>query len=159
MGKIMYMDEEYAGYPNAQLNGIDLIGNKTSEQVNVVDMTDPELNISTHAGTSSTEAGTTTKVVTTKTADFTLTTDAYVVVRFTNATTTSASLNVDGTGSKTAYYNNTRIGSSNSWAAGETCIFQYNGTRYNRVDYADTLPVDVRLAYHTMMLGWEDTLS
>lgn len=124
-----------------------------------VDKDDPELRIATHAGTSPTDAGTTAKVVTTKTGDFALTADAYVVVRFTNATTTSASLNVDGTGSKTAYYNNTRIGSSNSWAAGETCIFQYNGTRFNRIDYADTLPVDVRLAYQTMALGWDDVLS
>lgn len=121
---------------------------------------DIALGLSCHTGTSPTAAGTTTKVVTTKTGDFTLTTDAYVVVRFTNATTTSTSLNVDGRGSKTAYYNGSRISSSNgAWAAGETCIFQYNGTRYNRIDYADTLPVDVRLAYQTMALGWDDVLS
>lgn len=160
MNKIFYMGKEFIGFCMASINGVFLSGNLTSEQIGVVDMVDPKLNIDCWVGTSSTAAGTTTKVVTTKTGDWTKTADRYLVVRFTNATTTSTSLNVDSTGSTSAYYNGSRINSSNgAWAAGDVVIFQYSSSRYNRIMYSEDLPVDVKLAYNTMVLGWDDVLT
>ncbi len=158
--KIMYMDEEYAGINVASINSVNLIGNKTSDDIGVLDATEPKLNLTSFAGTSSTAQGTTTKVVTTKTGGLTLASGRYVAVRFTNATTVNTSLNVDGTGSKYAYYNGSRLNSSNgAWAAGDTVLFMYDGTYWQRKVVDDTIPADARIAYYNMALGWDDCLA
>lgn len=109
-------------------------------------------------GLSSTAAGTTTKVVTTSLGTFSLTSGQYVIVKFDNATSTSTSMNVDSTGSKQAYYNGSRISSSNgAWSAGDLVIFEYDGTYYQRIMPDDSsLPVEVKLAYNILALGWTD---
>lgn len=127
-----------------------------------VDMVTPKLDLGALAyGTSSTSAGTTTKTVTTSKGSFSLASGQWVIVKFTNATTTSTSLNVNSTGSKQAYYNGSRINSSNgTWSAGDIVIFRYDGTYYQRVMPDDsTLPVDVALAYNALALGWDDVLE
>lgn len=108
-------------------------------------------------GSSSTASGTTTKVVTA--SGFTLKEGAIVAVTFTNANTGSVSLNVNNTGSKYAYYNGSRLTQTNgNWAAGDTVLFRYDGTYYQKIDgttsgttYSST---DADLIYSLQTLGW-----
>lgn len=139
MKKIFYMGKEYAGFTD-----------------NAMDMTNPKIDLASY-GTSPTSGGTTTKVVTTNGGNFERVNGAYVVVTFANANTGSVSLNVDGTGSKYAYYNGSRLNASNgNFSAGETVTFMYDGTYYQRLD-ADT--DDTSILKSLANLGWSDVLS
>lgn len=83
-------------------------------------------------GTSSTSAGSSDKVVTTSSGDFTLRTGAMVRVKFTNANSYNgtATLNVDGKGAKSI----ARVGSTTTtryyWSSGEVIDFVYDGTNF-----------------------------
>lgn len=46
MNKIYYKDKEYIG--TGSINNILLVGNKTSANINVVDMTEPMLNLDSY---------------------------------------------------------------------------------------------------------------
>lgn len=139
MRKIFYMGKEYAGFTD-----------------NAMDMTNPKIDLASY-GTSPTSGGTTTKVVTTNGGNFERVNGAYVVVTFDNANTGSVSLNVDGTGSKYAYYNGSRLNDSNgNFSAGETVTFMYDGTYYQRLD-TDT--DDTSILKSLANLGWSDVLS
>ena len=136
MRKICFMGKEYAGYTTA-------------------DMSNPALDIETY-GTSSTASGTVTKVVSTNNRDFKRLSGAYVVVTFTNANTGTVSLNVDGTGSRPAYYNGARINAINgNFQSGDTVVFMYDGTYYQRLD-TDT--DDTSILKGLAKLGWTDAL-
>ena len=139
MKKIFYMGKEYAGFTD-----------------NAMDMTNPKIDLASY-GTSPTSGGTVTKVVTTNGGNFKRVNGAYVVVTFANANTGSVSLNVDGTGSKYAYYNGSRLNASNgNFSAGETVTFMYDGTYYQRLD-TDT--DDTSILKSLANLGWSDVLS
>lgn len=81
-------------------------------------------------GTSSTASSTAAKVVTTTTGDFTLTTGNMVRVTFSSGNTATATLNVDGTGAKSARMVSTSSATAYYWASGETVDFVYNGTYF-----------------------------
>ena len=87
-------------------------------------------------GTSSTGAGTQTKVVDTTTGDFTLATGNMVRVKFTNAQTYNGgiTLNVDGTGAKSAMRNGTTATTRYFYLAGEVVDFVYDGTYFVAVN-------------------------
>lgn len=124
--------------------------------------------LSFYLATSSTAAGTTTKVVTLSDSsiNFELVDRACVTVTFTNESTTTTSLNVAGTGAKPAYINGSRITASNCpWSAGGECSFIYNAQkdRWNAVTFsstdsffapADETLTDSALAWAIQKLGW-----
>jgi hypothetical protein len=86
-------------------------------------------------GVCSTAAGTAAKTVTVD--DFTLTTGAMVLVKFTyNNTASSPTLNVNSTGAKPIYrYGTTAVGNSDTtsgWRAGALQLLVYDGTGWVR---------------------------
>ena len=89
-------------------------------------------------GTCDTAAGTAAKVVTC--ADFTLTTGATVLVKFTNANSVSSpTLNVNSTGAKNIYYRGAALASSlYYWGANDIVEFYYDGTQWNLLDVSNT---------------------
>lgn len=121
----------------------------------ITQIDEPYIGLDAWYGYSDEAAATAIKVVDTFSQDWEKTNGAYLVAIFEYATSVDTSLNVDGTGATAAYYNGSRLGASNgAWAAGDVVIFEYSSARYNRVDYSDDLPVDVRLTYHILSLGW-----
>lgn len=121
----------------------------------VTQIDEPYIGLDAWYGYSDEAADTAIKVVDTFSQDWEKTNGAYLVAIFEHATSVDTSLNVDGTGATAAYYNGSRLGASNgAWAAGDVVIFEYSSARYNRIDYSDSLPVDVRLTYHILSLGW-----
>ena len=89
-------------------------------------------------GTCSTAAGTVAKVVTC--ADFTLTTGATILVKFTNENSVaSPTLNVNNTGAKSIYYRGAALASGlYYWGAGDTVEFYYNGTQWDLLNVSNT---------------------
>ena len=88
-------------------------------------------------GTCETAAATTAKVVTC--ADFSLTTGATVLVKFTYANTASSpTLNVNSTGAKSIYYRGAALASSlYYWGAGDVVEFYYNGTQWDLLNVSN----------------------
>ena len=78
-------------------------------------------------GSCSTEAATVAKEVTI--SGFTLTTNGYVSVKFTNDVPSSATLNISSTGAKSIYYGGQAI-SANVIGGGDIATFVYDGTNY-----------------------------
>lgn len=121
----------------------------------ITQIDEPYIGLDAWYGYSDEAAATAIKVVDTFSQDWKKTNGAYLVAIFEYATSVDTSLNVDGTGATAAYYNGSRLGANNgAWAAGDVVIFEYSSARYNRIDYSDSLPVDVRLTYHILSLGW-----
>lgn len=99
-------------------------------------------------GTCSTAAATVAKVVTC--SGFTRETGSRVAVKFTYANTASSpSLNVNGTGAAAIYLGGAAA-VSGCWAAGEVCLFEFDGTYWNLLkskpvssfnDISGTLPI------------------
>ena len=89
-------------------------------------------------GTCETAAATTAKVVTC--ADFSLTTGATVLVKFTYANSASSpTLNVNSTGAKSIYYRGAALASSlYYWGAGDVVEFYYNGTQWDLLNVSNT---------------------
>lgn len=89
-------------------------------------------------GTCTTAAGTAAKAVTC--ADFSLTTGATILVKFTYANSVaSPTLNVNSTGAKPIYYRGAALGSSlYYWGANDTVEFYYNGTQWDLMDVGNT---------------------
>ena len=82
-------------------------------------------------GTCPTPAATSTKLVTSSSADFTLTTGSIAYIKFTYANSASTvSLNIDSTGSKSLYVTNGSGAMQYMWEAGEVIAVVYDGTRY-----------------------------
>ena len=92
-----------------------------------------------HYGTCGTAAGTAAKVVDCN--GFTLTTGAWIAVRFTvtnTAATNSLTLNVGGTGAKGIKYRNADLPLPSDLAANRTYLFVYDGIYYQWVGDRDT---------------------
>jgi len=106
--------------------------------------------------TSSTAAATAAKV-----ADypgFVLTTGATVYVRFANANSAaSATLNVNSTGAKPIYNNNSTTAANLSWVAGETVPFVYDGSAWRMVNSAGL--VALRESVSKNALSWYTDIS
>ena len=84
-------------------------------------------------GVCSTAAATQTKVVTID--DFELFTGALIAVKFDNVNTATApKLNISGTGAINMYSVGTTAVLPNTWSAGETLLFIYNGTSYTLIN-------------------------
>ena len=81
-------------------------------------------------GTCSTAAATTAKEVTI--TGYSLETNGFVVVKFTNAVPASATLNISSEGAKAIYHNGAAI-AADVIGAGVTALFVYNGTNYDVV--------------------------
>lgn len=88
-------------------------------------------------GTCSTPNSTSEKAV--SLSGYNLVNGGYVSVRFTNAVSANAKMNINSRGAKPIYYNNSAIG-NNIILAGCTALFVYDGTRYHLLstDYAST---------------------
>ena len=86
-------------------------------------------------GTCSTPNSTSEKAV--SLSGYNLVTNGFVSVRFTNAVSANATMNINTRGAKPIYYNNSAIG-NNMILAGCTALFVYDGTRYHLLstDYA-----------------------
>lgn len=83
--------------------------------------------------TSSTGASTAAKTATC--SDFALVKGATVNVRFSNGNTAaSPTLNVNSTGAKSIYANNSTTAANCTWSAGETVHFVYDGTYWRMVN-------------------------
>ena len=87
-------------------------------------------------GTCPTGATAQTKVVTTSSGDFSLTTGSMVRVKFTNAQTYNGGikLNVDGTGAKNVMGQGTTVTTRYFYLAGEVVDFVFDGTNYIAVN-------------------------
>ena len=88
-------------------------------------------------GTCSTPNSTSEKAV--SLSGYNLVNGGYVSVRFTNAVSANATMNINSRGAKSIYYNNSAIG-NNMIPAGCTALFVYDGTRYHLLstDFAST---------------------
>jgi hypothetical protein len=101
-------------------------------------------------GVCSTAAGTAAKTVTVD--DFTLTTGAMVLVKFTyNNTASSPTLNVNSTGAKPIYrYGTTAVGNSDTtsgWRAGALQLLVYDGTGWVRSFWENTTYANTSLGH------------
>lgn len=86
-------------------------------------------------GTCSTSASSATKVVSTNLSNFTLKQGMTIAVKFTYANTNNSPyLNVDGTGANSIYLGNSPLTAEDSWDAGDTVTFVYDGSRWNIAD-------------------------
>ena len=82
-------------------------------------------------GTCSTSASSSPKTITTASGDFSLTTGNMLVVLFSHANSlSSASLQVDGGASKSAYPMDGTSDISNRWGSNELVMFAYDGTKF-----------------------------
>ena len=107
---------------------------------NAVGNVDQPRGANTWYGSCSTAAGTRAKESTIN--NYFLTKGSLAVINCTTANTVNntLTLNINGTGAKTIYYNASQTGSSNTltWDAGETLTFMYDGTYYRFVSRSKT---------------------
>lgn len=96
-------------------------------------------------GTSSTAAGTAAKIATC--SDFELIKGATVNVRFANRNTAdNPTLNVNGTGAKPIYSNNSTSADYCTWSTGETVHFVYDGSYWRMIGKVDRSSMGVYFA-------------
>ena len=126
---------------NQSINAVSLGGNTitlTKKDATTITATVSTLSVDTTGiaykavqqvlATCATDAATAAKVVTL--SGFALIAGAKIIIQFTNAATASATLNVNGTGAKTLYYNGA-VTTASTWAAGDFVEVQYDGTQFH----------------------------
>lgn len=110
-------------------------------------------------GTCSTTASTVAKAVTAP--NYVLTRGSLVVITFSTANTANApTLNVNSTGAKAIYKNNTVTSATNPlmWSAGETLTFMYSGSYYYYLGSSKPKDEDARAAIDDLAYRKQDNL-